>query len=291
MTQSQFAKQIVNNEFRVNSPWIHFFLHNDYEFTNCFAFHCKYIIFFANSLIFCEFPMNSLFASRFLFEFTILFRELTVCYAISLWIHYLFWETTLNSLLSHFETILKSVWNRYLLGDFFYYLFREFTFNSLSTSRFHNEFTFFIATSLVIYYSFREFTICFENVHWIHDLFSETTMNSAIHFKFRIRFAISLWIHYLFIEFTLNPLFPAKSPIIHYLLRELTLNSLSYSRNHYENTFFFAISQWIHCPFREFTLNPFFHYELIIFSTILQWIHYPFREVTENSLSITRIHF
>ena len=257
-----------------------------------------------NSLTASRFTVNTLSFSR-IHLFLRISYELTICLAISLWIHYPFSRThcllrdfTLNPLSvlgNHFEFAFKSLWNDFEISmkslSSSRYLFREFTFNSLSTSRFHNEFTFFIATSLVIYYSFREFTICFENVHWIHDLFSETTMNSAIHFKFRIRFAISLWIHYLFIEFTLNPLFPAKSPIIHYLLRELTLNSLSYSRNHYENTFFFAISQWIHCPFREFTLNPFFHYELIIFSTILQWIHYPFREVTENSLSITRIHF
>ena len=87
---------------------------------------------------------------------------------------------------------------------------------------------------------------------------------------------------------------------IHYWFREFTLNSLSYSRNQYKITIFFAISLWIYSIFRiqylfcEFTLNPrsfsnhydfdmkslWNHYAFTIFFTFSLRIHHLFRECT-----------
>ena len=115
---------------------------------------------------------NSLSVSRIFYKFTI-------CLAISLWIHYLFWVTTLNSLWNHQETILKSLC--------YHYRFLNFTMNSPSSSRFHNEFTIYFGNSL-----------------WIHYLFRLFSMNSPSYNKFTILFAKSLWIHFLFRESTFN---------------------------------------------------------------------------------------
>ena len=120
------------------------------------------------------------------------------CFANFLWTYCLLRDFSLNSLSfleNYFEFAMKSLWN-----DF--------------------EITFSFATSLGIHHTFREFTISFANLPWIHDL---------------------LWIHYLLRDFTMNSL----------SFREFTLNPFF----HYEFTICFAISKWIYYIFREFTLN------------------------------------
>ena len=111
-------------DLELNWPWIDppLFPPDHYEFTICFLFHYKYIIFFATSLIFSEFTLTPL---SFLLE------------------------TTLNSLWNHYETTLKSLWINYLLSDFLnHFLFRE-----------HFEITICFSISLWIHYLFREFSV------------------------------------------------------------------------------------------------------------------------------------
>ena len=149
--------------------------------------------------------------------------------AISLWIHYPFWVTTLNSLWNHQETILKSLC--------YHYRFLNFTMNSLSLSRIHLE-------SMFHY----EFTICFAYFLWIHHLLRDFTMNllyiSGIHFEYTICFAYFLWIHHL------------------------TINLLSFSRNHCEFTFFFENPLLMKYLFRDISLNSLFvwviHYRIAV---------------------------
>ena len=201
------------------------------------------------------------------FEFTIffaisleihhLFREFTIVFAISPRIHYPFHGITI-----------------------FYYPFHFITVNTLSASWFNYVFTICSANSPWIHYLFRKSL-------WNTILFWKFTMNTIfvpqIHYLFREWTKNSLWIHYLFCEFPLNSLsssnslffahllffsrihlesiFPPNhyelthllrfSPSfsrIHNLIRELTLNSISFLRNHYEFTIFFAISLGIHHP-------------------------------------------
>ena len=66
---------------------------------------------FQSGYLFREFPLDSLSASRFLFEFTI-------CFANSPWIHDFFFETTMNSLWNHYKTTLNSLWTHFRLRDF-----------------------------------------------------------------------------------------------------------------------------------------------------------------------------
>ena len=88
-----------------------------------------------------------------------------------------------------------------------------------------------------------------------------------------------LHIHYLFREFTMNLL---SITLIHLEFIIFYANSLSFSRIHYDLTFLFAISIWIHQLFLEFRLDslsfPRIDYEFTIF----------FRELTVNSLSFSR---
>ena len=151
-------------------------------------------------------------------------------------------------------------------------MFREFPMNLRSALRF-----------------FYEFTICFANSPWIHYLFRDSTMNSLantrIHEEFTIFFAILLGDHHRFRIFTMNTLSISQIhlesifPRIHYffaishwnhnLIPEITIDSLSFSRNQFEFTFSFEISQWIHCLFRKSTLNPGFFAKSL-------WIHYSY---------------
>ena len=117
--------------------------------------------------LFREFPMNSQSTSRFLFYFIKFFAntpwihfipqnhyEFTISFAISLWIHYLFREFTLNplffcgttmySLWNHYETTMKSLLINHLLYDFtrnsssfspIHYWFPEFPLNSLVSAK------------------------------------------------------------------------------------------------------------------------------------------------------------
>ena len=197
----------------------------------------------------------------------------------------------------------------------------------LSFSRIYYDFAFFFCEfamdSLGYHNFFREFTICFAIVLWIHYLVREFTLNplsiSWFYYKFTVNFAISLWILYLLREFTKNSLwihyllrdFSRNSPSFscihyestffprnhyefticlaillwnHYLIPEITINLLAFSRNHYEFTVCFEISQWVYCRFREFTLNPLFLAKSL-------WIHYLPRDFTMKSLSVSWIHF
>ena len=155
--------------------------------------------------------MNSLFASRFHYEYTICFENF-------LWIHYLLCDFSLNSILiSGIQYLFReftlnpifneityrftiffaiSIWIHYLIpqNHYKYTIFREINLDSLSASQFHFEFTIFFSNSLLALRISYEFTICF---------------------------AISLGIHYLFCEFTWNPLFSALLLWIHYVLRVL----------------------------------------------------------------------
>ena len=101
--------------------------------------------------------------------------ELTICFATSLWIHYLIPEMTINS-------------------RFF--------------SQFHFKFTIVFARSLYIHYRFREFTLCFANSLWNRYLLREFTIHQKsfrgfglnqllfprINSDFIIYFTNSIWI-------------------------------------------------------------------------------------------------
>ena len=103
-----------------------------------------------------------------------------------------------------------------------------------------------------------EFIICcalnYKNTTFIGNLLSASQFRNNYEFTMEL-----LWNRY---EISWNSLFCFAIFLrIHYLLwilfifREFTLNSLSYSRNHYENTIFFAISLRIRCLFRDFTMD------------------------------------
>ena len=169
-----------------NSPWIHFFSRDHYEYIFIFFvyslsshvlwFFYEFTIFFAISLwihVFPEINMNSLSAplnpfisakslwihfllgditlnslsfSRNQFEFII-------CFGISLLIHYLFREFTMNSVWNHYETTMKSLWIHYLFANSLsvspiHYLFRKFALNPLSFLRNRYEFTILFTLSL-----------------------------------------------------------------------------------------------------------------------------------------------
>ena len=66
-----------------------------------------------------------------------------------------------------------------------------------------------------------------------------------------------------------------------------------FSRIHHDLTFTFAISQWIHRLFCEYTMSLLYvsrnHYNFYFTIPISFWIHYRFREFTMNSLSVSRI--
>ena len=120
--------------------------------------------------------MKSLSASWFFFEFT-------TCFAISLWIHCLFREFTLNPF---FRWITMN------------YLLRNFPLNSLSYSQNRYEFSIFFANLLSVS----------RLVHKKHYLLDDFNMNSPsfpqFNLEFTIYFVISLRIHYIYREFILN---------------------------------------------------------------------------------------
>ena len=126
-------------------------------------------------LIQTEITIDSVSASRFHYEFTI-------CFAISLWIHYLFREFTLNPLFP-----ANSLWIHYLLCEFtmnsksfsrLYFKFIILIENTLWTSYFLPAFTMNSLSFSGIYY---EFTICFANFNEF-TLFLELPMNLLFFF-------------------------------------------------------------------------------------------------------------
>ena len=78
---------------------------------------------------------------------------------------------------------------------------------------------------------------------------------------------------YLRIQYKFT-IFDATSLWIHCLFRECTMNLRSYSRSYYEFIIYFAKVLWTHDLFRQFTINSL-----------------SFRECTMKSLSILRNHF
>ena len=138
-------------------------------------------IFFANKLfyyLYRDIIKILLDVSRIHYEFTIYFT-------ISLWIHSLFREYTINSVSfsqAHFQ----------------------FTIESRIYCEFPNNFaiilnlTIFFANLLSISRKCLEFTICFAITLWIHYRFREFTMNSLL------LFGNSLLIYLLYYEFTFN---------------------------------------------------------------------------------------
>ena len=140
----------------------------------------------------------------------------------------------------------------------------------------------------------------FVNSPWFHFQFHESplfsriqkTINSHVNF---------LHIHYLFRESTMNLV---SVTLTHLEFINFFANSLSFSRIHYDLTFLFAITIWIHIfswiqtrfdicfanslwinyQLDEFTIDslsfsPIF-YGSIIISAISIWIHYQFHELT-----------
>jgi len=160
------------------------------------------MIFFVNPRwIRYEIDMNSLSASRFLLEFT--FREFTICFAKSPWIHFIFFR-------NHYEYAIISLWNHYEIVPLSV---------PLSVPRIHRESTIYFVISLCYHYLFCDFSmdllyiseiyfkysVCYANFLWIHYLF--TLSISWIYFKFTFYFAISFLNHYLFRLFTMKSLF------------------------------------------------------------------------------------
>ena len=185
--------------------------------------------------------MNSPSFSRIYLESTFLPNhfEFTICFAISLWLHYLFRELSMHSLSALRLTMNTLSFSR------IYSLFCDFTMDSPSVSRIYLESTFFLRITLNSLSASRlhyEFTICFANSPRIH-FFYWITINSLWnhyeitmkplwnHYEFTIFFATSLGIHHLFREFTICF---ANSLSIHYLFREWILYLLSLLRNHYD---------------------------------------------------------
>ena len=176
-----------------------------YEFTVCFE-NSAWIHFFR------QITMNSLSASQFSFDFAIFF-------ATSLWIHYLNPEITMNSRFFRDFTMIslffvKSLWIHSFFREFTicfatwlcrHYLLHDFAIDSLSFPLTNLEFTIYFAitlNSLLISEIHCEYTICFANFLWIHNLLRDFTMNSLSfprnHCEFTIYFENLFLIHYLF---------------------------------------------------------------------------------------------
>ena len=122
------------------------FSQNYYKLIVCFAKYSKEFTWF-----FPAFTMQSVGVSRIYFEFTI-------CCANSLWIRFVFRESTMD-LLSIYEfaiNLLSFAWINYectlcfakILSQTSPQINYENTMNSLSVSRFHYDFTIYIADSL-----------------------------------------------------------------------------------------------------------------------------------------------
>ena len=169
--------------------------------------------------------------------------KFTICFVISLSIHYLLCEFSLN-LLSFSRNHLQSTF------------FREITINSLYVSRVQRESTILFAELRLIFYAFHfitvntlsalrffsESTIYFVISLWIQYQFRDFTMNSlyilGIHFECTICFAILLCIHNLLREFPQYEFAICflNSPWIDFF-RQITLNSLCFLRLHLESIF------------------------------------------------------
>ena len=197
-----------------------------------------------------------------------------------------------------------------------------------STIHFWNyyEFIIFFANSLWIHYSLFVLQIDFEStifyilfisrIHYNFTIFLSNELSfSRIHYEFTIYFVNSLWMLFWYRIFTFHPLFFLENSLwVHWLLRDIiikalsfreyTIYSLSFSRNHYTSTIFFANLLWIHNLFLKSCFR--IHYEStwsianILWSHIFceftmnllsfSWIDYNFTFLFANSPSITRIY-
>ena len=166
----------------------------------------------------------------------------------------------------------------------------RFTMNLPSFSRINYEFTLFIADSVRIHFAvifgFANSLYVFK-IPWIHCLFRESTMNFLSFPWTHCLFANILWFHYffanwlsnnyIFSEFAMNSLSFTR---IYYLSGELTMNSLGFLRSYHEFTIFFVNSPSISRKYHEFT----------ICLAITLWIHCLFRDSTMNWLCLPGIH-
>ena len=137
---------------------------------------CKFTL---NLLSNREFTVNSLTISR-LYEISLSFsrkcHEFTICFAITLWIHYRFHEFTMDSLLF----FGNSLW--------IYLLYYEFNLNSVDFWRTYFAFTIYYATSLWSCFVFRKYT---SNSLFIHLVFRDSLWIYLL-------FQGSLWVHFIF---------------------------------------------------------------------------------------------
>ena len=125
-------------EFAMKSLWIHFLSR---EFISFSRFHCQFIISFVNTLsfsriqyLFREFTLNPLYFLQHHYKFE------------SRWIHYPFHFNTVNSLfISRFYYEFAIC---FAISLWIHYLFREFTLNPLSFSQNHDEFSILFTFSL-----------------------------------------------------------------------------------------------------------------------------------------------
>ena len=202
-----------------NSLWIHYqfrkFTLNPFfrESTIFSRFHIEITILFPKSpsihCLFREINLNSLSPSRFHNEFTVFFANplwihvfspnhygFTICYAISLWTHYLFYDNTINT----------------LSASRFYY---KFTMDTLLISQIHFKFTIVFARSLSVSLIHCEIAICYVNSLYIKNHFVD-----------------SAWINYCFRESTLNSLSISRTQFESALFIANLLRIMTHSHNH-----------------------------------------------------------
>ena len=125
-----------------------------------------------------QYELNS--ALRFLFVFTLFFAN-------SPWIHYFLWNRFEFTIL-----ITLSLWLHNLSRDFSMNSLSV-TLNPLSISRFDYGSTIYFGNLLWIHYLFRAFPM-------------NSQSSLQFYYEFTIFFAKSLWIHYQFLKSTFNTL-------------------------------------------------------------------------------------
>ena len=184
----------------------------------------------------------------------------------SLWIHFVFYEYTVNSLSNRELTRNSPFFCEFIMNSVFVprinYMFRDHSMNSLSVSRIRYESTIYFANSLSISRKYLEFSIFFENILWINYLMgdSEFALYSATYF-----------------EFTMNSLCFSR------IYCEFTVRSLSISRIHYQLNIFFANTPIIHNLFSNSLSVSCIHYFLIKLNAyllpVVPWLNFLFHTV------------
>ena len=117
LSASQFLFEFTI--FLANSPWIHLFPQNHNKFNICFAISLWIHYLFSRShyenTFFREINMNSLSTSRIYLESFFYWKITTnLLFASPFLLQFtiFFCGITMNSLWNHYETIMKSLWNR-----------------------------------------------------------------------------------------------------------------------------------------------------------------------------------